>query len=180
MGNDTQQFNQQNNATDRKFIEEQERKQQQRDKEARLAKLRSLGCADVTLDTLHLFDDNGKKIEIKATDETLNDPASPTNKDTFNENPSLNESKTAPSEEFNKEHHTKKQHTNSQKDKEHNQEKAKDNQKHEVLHNNTEAQLFNDVTTTKTAVVDNNNVTGQKETTVKDNAYKNKKEDKKD
>lgn len=133
MGNDNQQFNQQNNVNQKDYIDEQARKEEDRVKAQRLAHLQSIGCSNANIHNLHLYDDNGnlvKTVDTSTSTDSINDSASPTNRDTFNQNPDLNDSKTGPSEEFQKQHQNKKQQQQQTSDKQahENREQAREEQ----------------------------------------------------
>lgn len=102
MGNDNQQFNQQNKVNQKEFIEEQEQKRIAKEKSDKLAHLQSIGCTDANINNVHLFDDKGKKIVVDTTTSTdsLNDPANPANRDINNDDSNLDKTKTQPSKQF--------------------------------------------------------------------------------
>lgn len=94
---DQQQFNQQNAVNQKEFIEDQVAKAKDRERTERLAKLKAKGCsADINLNNVHLFDDNGNPINNDAAA----DPASPLNKDQYHYNNALDETNSIPSKEY--------------------------------------------------------------------------------
>ena len=190
MGNDNQQFNQQNNVNQKEYIDEQAKKEQDRNNAQKLAHLQSIGCSDANINNLHLYDDNGnlvKTIDTSTSTDALNDSASPTNRDTFNQNPDLNDSKTGPSEEFQKQQQKHQQQNNNKqvndKQAHENRENAREEQQNrwqtsESVTGNTNDNKAETNYTTTNATVDNthNKDFGQKATNADNKKDNDKKE----